>query len=93
MFHQSAYRLNFNYLKTELLQELFNDTITRDIVIRYGLKDQKVITNMATYLITNMGKEFSYNKIKEQFKLGSVNTVISYISYLEDCYLLFTIPK
>ena len=79
--------------RQELLQELFNDTITRDIVIRYGLKDQKVITNMATYLITNMGKEFSYNKIKEQFKLGSVNTVISYISYLEDCYLLFTIPK
>src|SRR3989344_8683143 len=59
--------------RQELLQELFNDTITRDIVIRYGLKDQKVITNMATYLITNMGKEFSYNKIKEQFKLGSVN--------------------
>lgn len=79
--------------RQQLLQELFNDTITRDIVIRYGLRDTKVITSLATYLMTNTGKEFSYNKLKKLFGLGSVNTVIAYISYLEDCYLLFTVPR
>ena len=79
--------------KQQILQELFNDVITRDVIIRYDLRDAKIITNLAIFLITNIGREFSYNKLKKQFGFGSVNTVISYISYLEDCYLLFTVPK
>ena len=49
--------------------------------------------DLSLYLITNSGKEFSYNKLRKLFKLGSTNTVISYISYFEESYLLFTIPK
>jgi len=48
---------------------------------------------MASYLITNVGKEFSYNSIKKIFKLGSVNSAISFISFFEDSYMLFTVPK
>ncbi len=81
------------YDKNEILRELFTDIIQRDIVARYGIKDSKILKEIALYLLTNVGKEFSYNSLKKIFGLGSVNTVISYISYLEDSYLLFTIPK
>jgi hypothetical protein len=40
-----------------------------------------------------VGKEFSFNGLKKIFNLGSVNTVISYLSFLEDSYLLFSVPK
>jgi hypothetical protein len=49
--------------------------------------------SIALYLISNAGKEFSFTNIKNTFGLGSVNTVMDYISWFEDSYLLFTLPK
>ena len=48
---------------------------------------------MALYLLTNVGKEFSYNNLRKTFNLGSTNSAISFVSYFEDSYLLFTVPK
>lgn len=79
--------------KITILQELLNDIIARDIIVRHGLKETKTIKELAIYLLTNAGKEFSYNKLAKYFQRGSVNTIISYISYLEDSYLIFTIPR
>lgn len=79
--------------KSEILQELLNDVIARDVVVRHKLKDLKKIKEIAVYLLTNVGKEFSYNNLKKMFGLGSTNTIISFISYFEDSYLLFTLPK
>jgi len=84
------------YLKQrrlEILQEFFEDIVIRDIVVRYGLREARTIKELALFLITNSGKYFSYNKLKEYFKLGSTNTVISYLSYFEDSYLFYTVPK
>src|SRR3989344_448365 len=84
------------YLKvknSEVLQHLLNDIISRDIIARLGIKDFKTLKELTIFLISNIGKEFSYNKITRYFKLGSVNTLISYISYLEDSYLFFTVPR
>jgi len=83
--------LKFN--KTEILQELLNDIVMRDIVSRYNIRETKTIKEIAIYILTNVGKEFSYTNIAKHFKLGSTNTAISYISYFEDSYLIFTIPK
>jgi predicted AAA+ superfamily ATPase len=81
------------YRKIEMLQELLNDIIVRDVITRYGLRETKTIKEMAIYLLTNVGKEFSYTNLAKHFSLGSTNTVISYVSYFEDSYLLFTVPK
>lgn len=84
------------YLNThniDLLQELLSDIIARDIVVRHGLREEKIIQQMAIYLISNTGKQFSYNSLAKQFSLGSANTAISYVSYFEDSYILFTIPR
>lgn len=84
------------YLKDQddyTLQQLLGDILLKDIVIRYGLREYKVFEGLVKYLLTNIGKEFTYNKLRYAFGLGSANTIISYISYLEDAYLLFTVPK
>jgi len=84
------------YLKnkrSEILHELLNDIITRDIVIRHKLRNPKIVKEIAVYLLTNIGKEFSYRSLKETFELGSTNTAIFLISCFEDSYLLFTVPR
>lgn len=73
------------------LQELVKDILYRDIIVRHSIKNDIVIKNIFSFLISNIGKEFSYQKIKNIFGVGSVNTIISYINYLEDSYLLFTV--
>lgn len=81
------------YGKSEILRELLNDIIQRDIVARYKISSSKILFEMAIYLLTNSGKEFTYNALKKTFGLGSVNTAISFVSYLEGSYLLFSIRR
>lgn len=79
--------------KPEILEELLSDILIRDISNRHNIRNLKTLKQLAIYLLTNTGKEFSYNSLKKTFKLGSVNSVISFISHFEDSYLLFTVPR
>lgn len=84
------------YLKVgraEILQELLSDIVSRDIATRHKIRSLKTLREMALYLLTNVGKEFSYNSLKKTFGLGSANSAIAFVSYFEDSYLLFTVPK
>ena len=79
--------------KFNILQELLSDILNRDIAIRHKIRNLKSLREMALYLLTNVGKEFSYNNLRKTFNLGSTNSAISFVSYFEDSYLLFTVPK
>jgi hypothetical protein len=85
------------YIRTgldEVLQNLLVDIISRDIVIRYNIKNPGLITEIAVYLLGNISCEFSYSKLQKIFPaIGSVTTIASYVHYLEDTYLLFTLPR
>ncbi|MCD4759919.1 ATP-binding protein [archaeon] len=77
----------------EILNELLSDIIMRDIVNRYKIRNSSLLKKIAIYLISHVGKEFSFNSLKKMFQIKSVQTVIDYISYFEDSYVLFTVPK
>ena len=81
------------YENTAILQELISDIISRDIIVRHKLRDSKTIKEMAIYLLSNVGKEFSYNGLRKMFELGSTNTAVAFVSYFEDSYIMFTVPK
>lgn len=84
------------YLKKEnpsILYELLSDVVMKDIAIRFGIKNTNILNKIAIYLISNVGKEFSYNSIKNVFNVRSVQSVIDYISYFENAYLVFAIPR
>ncbi|MCL2135542.1 MAG: ATP-binding protein [Candidatus Bathyarchaeota archaeon] len=83
--------LKFN--RSEILQELLNNIIMRDIVVRHKLRSPKTIKELALYLISNIGVDFSYNNLAKTFNMGSTNSAVSFVSYLEDSYLLFTVSK
>ena len=92
-FRDGGFPEYLKYKQSAILQELLMDIIYRGIVIRHSIRDAKSLHELAIYLLANTGKEFSYNSMKKTFNFGSVNTAISYISYMEDSYLLFTIQK
>ena len=84
------------YLKKEdpsILHELLSDVVMRDIAIRFGIRNTAILNKIVIYLISNVGKEFSYNSLKKMFEIKSVQSVIDYISYFENAYLLFSIPR
>jgi predicted AAA+ superfamily ATPase len=72
------------YGKKEILQTLFEDILARDIIVRYNIRSHKTIKEMALYLLTNSGKEFTYNSLRKTFDLGSTNTASSFVSHLEE---------
>ena len=80
------------YGKAEMLQGLFNDIITKDIIVRHKIRDEKSVRNIAVFLLSNISREFSCNSLAKTFGIGSANTAVSYVGYMEDTFLLFTVP-
>jgi len=81
------------YPQLDILKTLYDDVLYRDIAARYRIENVKSLQELAFYLISNPASEISYNKLKANLKLGSVNTVKKFISYLENAWLFFTINK
>lgn len=81
------------YPQLDIHKTLYDDVLYRDIAARHGIDNVKSFQELAFYLVSNPASEISYNKLKTNLKLGSVNTVKKYISYLENAWLFFTINK
>ncbi|MEK6953528.1 MAG: DUF4143 domain-containing protein [Candidatus Micrarchaeota archaeon] len=58
---------------------------------RYQVRDVPTLRNLAIYVITNSGKNFSYNKIRAMTGL-SFDTIKLYLSYIEEALLSFQVP-
>lgn len=78
------------YPELPLLRTLYDDVLYRDIAVRHGIDEVRALKELAFYLISNPSGLISFNKLKEQFRLGSVNTIKNYIEYLENSWLIFT---
>lgn len=84
------------YLKQgipEILNQLFEDILIRDIAVRYGVRDVKTLQRLAFYLLSNVAKLITGNRLKTLFEIGSTSTVMEYLSHLEYSYLLQFVPK
>lgn len=81
------------YEREEIIQQIYEDILIKDIIVRYGIGDERSFRELAKLLLSNPGKPFSYNKLKTNLGFGSPNTVKSYISFMENSYLLFQVEK
>jgi len=79
------------YPELPLLRTLYDDVLYRDIATRYRIEEVRALKELAFYLMSNPTGQISFNKLKEQFRLGSVNTIKNYIEYLENSWLIFTL--
>lgn len=72
---------------------LFEAIVTRDIVYRHNIRYVRTFREIAINLTNNYASELSYNRIKKVFGLGSENTAKTYVSNLEEAYLVLILPK
>ncbi|MEI7526036.1 MAG: ATP-binding protein [Mariniphaga sp.] len=79
--------------KKEVLSTLVSDILIRDIFSRYTLRNQEIYKRIVQYLLSNTAKEVSFTSLKNAFELGSANSVMDFIGYLTDAYLLFLVPR
>ena len=77
----------------EYLSDLYESILYRDVVVRHGIVKEQALKSLSYYLASNVGKNISYNKLKNLLKLASATTVSDYCHFLEMSYLCFFISR
>lgn len=77
-------------------QDYVSVVILKDIVERYDIQNEPLLRYVIKFLLSNIGKPFSinklYNDLKSQGRSLGKNTLYEYLTYISDCYLAFTVP-
>lgn len=81
------------YPQLPIHETLYDSIIDRDIGARFKLADTKPLRELAFYLLSNISSLVSYNKLKELLQVGSVNTISSYIGYLQSSWLFLILKR
>ena len=81
------------YNDSELLTKVYEDTVLKDIAVRYKINNVIVLRNLYSILISNFANKFSFNSLKKVTDINSVNTIKKFINYLEETYFAKTINK
>ncbi len=76
-----------------LLNELANDILYRDILVRYNIRDEKPIKNLLLFVVANIGNRISATRVADAIGVKTANTVVDYLSYLENTYIIQLVPK
>lgn len=77
----------------DYLSTLFDSIIYKDIVKRFRIRFIQAIEDLATYLISNTTKAYSYNTLSKITKCKSVHTVEKYLNYLEESFIFFRLNR
>ncbi len=94
------YLANLNYAEEpsrQYLTDLFNSVQLKDIVSRNKVRDVDLLERIITYAMSNAGTTFSANSLvkflKSEHRSASVETVLNYIKYCCDAYLLYQVKR
>ena len=78
--------------KELLLKNYFEDILYRDIAARHQVRDTNNLRNLAVYLLTNIARLTSINKLKKNFTISQDKTE-NYVSAILESYLTFELRK
>lgn len=82
--------------RLEVLQNYVETVVFRDIVERYKITNILLLKYLIRFLLKNVGAPFTvykfFNDIKSQGYRVSKDTLYTYMGYLEDAFLIFTVP-
>jgi predicted AAA+ superfamily ATPase len=89
--------LSAEALRPLILSEYAAVMFHRDIVERYGVRNEKLMRELLRYCFRNTASLVNVSKLYRDFKsLGfsvSKNTLFDYLGFLEDSFLIFLLPK
>lgn len=84
-------------LRPLILEEYASLMFYRDVVERYGVRNEKLLRELLRHAFRNTAGLINVSKLHRDFgSLGfsvSKNTLFEYLGYLEDAFLLFLLPR
>ena len=79
------------------LTDLDNTIVINDVIRRYKIRKTALFTSLVNYVLKSNARIFSANSIhayiKQEHDNCSVNTIMKYLSYLEEAYIIESIPQ
>lgn len=83
--------------KIRYLEELKQTIIFNDIISRYNIAKIELFKRLVDFVLSSNARIFSansiYNYIKNQKINCSINTIMKYLSYLKEAYIIRTLPQ
>lgn len=76
-----------------ILNALTEDIVIRDIAVRHNIRDTYPLKQLVVYLMSNVGKPLSANKLTGMFGIKSATTMLEYFAYCRDSYLVDFLPQ
>lgn len=76
-----------------MLPGIYDDILTKDILLRYGIKKKEDFRRLASYLVTNCCEEITYSKLSKVLGVKHVSTLSNWISYLENSFLFLKLER
>ncbi len=84
-------------LRPLILTEYASLMLYRDVVERYGVRNEPLMREMLRHAFRNTATLLNVSKLHRDFRsMGfsvSKNTLFEYLGYLEDSFLVFPVPK
>ncbi len=77
----------------DYLSTLFDSIIYKDVVKRYKIRATQGMEDLASYLLSNIANEYSYNALSKVTKISSVHTIEKYLTYLEEAFIFFSLKR
>ena len=79
------------------LNDLDETIVLNDIINRYNIRKQEIFKKLVNYVLMSNARIFSSNSVHRYLKSQktdcSINTVMKYIDYLEEAYVVRKLPQ
>jgi len=76
-----------------ILQTIYSDIIEKDVIKRYGIRNEIALKELSRYLASNFSSEISYSKLKNIVSVRDVHTIKNWIEALKNAYLIFILER
>ena len=76
-----------------MISRIYEDIITKDILLRHKITKRDEIKKLAKYLITNSSEEITYSKLANIFNIKHISTISNWISHFENAFLIFKLER
>lgn len=84
-------------LRPLILEEYSSLMLYRDVVERYGVRNEKLMRELLRHCFRNTGSLLNVSKLHRDLTSQGItvskNTLFDYLGYLEDAFLVFLLPK
>lgn len=91
------FEFNTNEATIRYLNDLDDTIVINDLINRYHIKKEKLFKDLVNFILKSNGRIISakstHKYIKDNHEICSINTIIKYLNYLEEAYIIETIKQ